>query len=75
MSAVAPLLQAKRTWPGLTAVGADQKLDWIIGAVRKFENASTEDPIGRRQRVGRISAARKRLSRNTNHLASHATTC
>jgi hypothetical protein len=32
-------------WPGLTAAGTDQKLDWIIRAARKFENASTEDPI------------------------------
>jgi hypothetical protein len=45
MSAVAPLLQAERTWPGLTAADTDQKLDWIIRAVREFENASTEGPI------------------------------
>ena len=45
MSAAAPLLQAKRTWPGLTAAGTDQKLDWIMRAVREFEITSTEDPI------------------------------
>jgi hypothetical protein len=45
MSAVAPLLQAKRTWSGLTAAGTDQKLVWIIRAVREFENASVEGPI------------------------------
>jgi hypothetical protein len=29
---------------GLTAAGTDQRLDWIIRAVREFENASAEDP-------------------------------
>jgi len=40
-----PVLQAKRTWPGLAAASTDQTLDWLIRAVRKFENASIEDPI------------------------------
>jgi hypothetical protein len=44
-----------RARPG---AGSEQALDWLVRAMREFENASTEDPIVVADSHRRIEAAR-----------------